>query len=131
MGASYLMGAVLMAYSLPNGAMACEVSLTGHFVIDQDGVPSGAPNMQWDLIQDRNGAVTGSVILNSGGTGSVAGTASANGRGADLVVTWKSGGRGRYTWTLDQNGRMVSGQTIALDAPGMSARLSSSSSFCQ
>lgn len=80
-------------------AAACEVSLTGHFVIDQ----TGTPNLEWDLVQDRNGAVTGSVIF-SGGTGTVSGSVSHNNRGADLVVTWRAGGVGAILGRLIRMG---------------------------
>jgi energy-coupling factor transporter ATP-binding protein EcfA2 len=114
---------ILGGLDAPTGAFACPINLNGSFTIAQ----SNGAVVQFELIQNRS-QVRGVARLPDA-SGPVRGVVSY--QGADLVVTWPGNHRGRYVWSINNDGIMRSGTSIDLNNPSSTARLASNDNFCR
>jgi len=103
--------------------LACPANLNGQFPIAQsnDAYPV------FDLTQDGY-KISGSVRLRDA-YGVVSGT--AENQRVDVVVIWQGNHKGRYTWSIDDNGAMKNGTAIDLGGTGSKIELSSKENFCR
>jgi hypothetical protein len=103
---------------------ACQINLNGIFTFYQ---PANKAFVTLNLTQNGS-TITGTAT--GGGNGKVS-NGTLTGRKVTLTVTWPTGTKGLYSWTIDSAGALADGLGQDVNHPESATALTSNSNFCQ